>query len=106
MVLARQAVFGRVDEHRAHDAAQSILSQNVIPDVIDGHGAIRSLGSRPDSSMVMVARFQAEWKPLGRSESALAKALERALAQKRYAPDQVRAGFLLNALDAPRGERQ
>ena len=36
-------VLGSIDEHGAHDPAQSLLGQDIVADVIDGHGAIRSL---------------------------------------------------------------
>ena len=37
MMLARQAFLGRVRQHRAHDAAQRRLGENVVADVIVGH---------------------------------------------------------------------
>jgi hypothetical protein len=38
VVLARQTTFGDIGEHGAHDTAQGVLGQEVIADVIDGHG--------------------------------------------------------------------
>ena len=38
MMLARQALLGGVGEHLAHHAAQRVLGQDVVADVIDGHG--------------------------------------------------------------------
>ena len=46
MMLARQAVLGGVLEHRVHDAAQRLLGQDVVADVIDGHGTGRLLPAR------------------------------------------------------------
>src|SRR5262249_19703400 len=37
MVVARQAMFGGVIEHGAHDAAEGLLREDVVADVIDGH---------------------------------------------------------------------
>ena len=39
MMLAGQAVLGGVGQHVAHHAAQRVLGQEVVADVIDGHGA-------------------------------------------------------------------
>jgi hypothetical protein len=36
MVVARQALFGRVGEHVAHHAAQRLLGQEIVADVV-GH---------------------------------------------------------------------
>jgi hypothetical protein len=41
MMLARQAILGDVGEHGAHDAAQGRLRENVITNVIEGHGRRR-----------------------------------------------------------------
>jgi hypothetical protein len=41
MMLPGQAVLGGVDEHLVHDPAQGLLGQDIVPDVIDGHGVIR-----------------------------------------------------------------
>ena len=38
MMLARQTFLRRVGQHRAHDAAQGRLRENVIANVIEGHG--------------------------------------------------------------------
>ena len=38
MMLARQAVLGGVGEHLAHHAAQRVLGQDVVADVVGGHG--------------------------------------------------------------------
>ena len=37
MVLARQALFGDVGKHGAHDAAQRLLREKIITDVVVRH---------------------------------------------------------------------
>ena len=38
MMLARQALFGDVGQHVAHDAAQRLLGQDVVADVVGACG--------------------------------------------------------------------
>jgi hypothetical protein len=38
MMLAHQALFGGIGHHRAHDAAQRVLGEDIVADVIGGHG--------------------------------------------------------------------
>src|SRR5262249_21809174 len=38
MMLARQTILGGVHQHLTHDAAQGVLGQDVVADVIDSHG--------------------------------------------------------------------
>ena len=41
MMLARQArCVATSDEHLAHHAAQRVLGQDVVADVVDGHGFV------------------------------------------------------------------
>ena len=50
MMVAGQALLGGVGQHVAHHAAQRVLGENVVADVIDGHGAnsrISMLARRP-----------------------------------------------------------
>ena len=41
VVLARQAVLGGIGEHGPHDAAQGLLGQKIVANVVDGHGTTR-----------------------------------------------------------------
>src|SRR5258705_13662597 len=49
MVLARKAIPGGIFKYRAHHAAQGLLGQDVISDVVDGHGG---------SILVLIRRFK------------------------------------------------
>jgi hypothetical protein len=41
MMLPGQAVLGDVDEHLLNDPAQGFLGQDIVANMIDGHGVIR-----------------------------------------------------------------
>jgi hypothetical protein len=45
VMLARQAFLRRVRQNGAHDAAQGRLRENVVTNVVGGHGENQSLGA-------------------------------------------------------------
>ena len=47
MVIAGKPAFGGIGQHVADHAAQGVLDQNVVTDVIDGHGAVKPRIRRP-----------------------------------------------------------
>jgi hypothetical protein len=62
MVVARQAILGRILEHRLDDAAQRLLGEDVIADMIDSHGQ-PALVPTQGMTLQMVAQVEAAWIP-------------------------------------------
>ena len=55
MMLAGKAILGDVGKHRAHDAAQGRLREDIVANVIEGHGG-RYDERKTDSSLMIKAQ--------------------------------------------------
>jgi len=51
MMIAGQALFGRVREHAAHHAAQRLLGQEVVADLVC-HGGLQVCAQRDSGAML------------------------------------------------------
>ena len=66
MMVAGQPVLGGIGQHVADHAAQRVLDQNVVADVIDGHGALEI--SRCDARLnIGRVADSSESRPSGKS---------------------------------------
>src|SRR5215510_6062048 len=77
MMVARQALLGRVGEHAAHYAAQGLLGQKVIADLV-GHAGERRIWTR---TMLARAMHPAP-SPQGPRNAALSQSDIRQLNEK------------------------
>jgi hypothetical protein len=59
MVLARQALFGGISHHAAHHAAERVLGQDVVTDIV-GHWSVPGTGKGSISLKVASARRKSQ----------------------------------------------